>query len=128
MKKNFIFTSLAVAAAMPALVAAQTTVTPGNLQGVSVFITNLLSFANNTLVPALFAIIFLYFAYAMFQIFVKGKGDSAALAAGTQQAINAVIGVVLILSFWGIVNLLAGGFGFTGTGQLNAPEIRSGRQ
>jgi len=54
---------------------------------------NIISFINGILIPFIIGIGFLFFVWGMFQFF---------------------IGFVLIIIFWGVVNLLAGSTGFSG--------------
>lgn len=128
--KKILSVSTAALALVPTLVAAQSVGPSDNLPGTEFFGIGaryaklFVDFTNGTLIPLLFAVIFLYFAYAMFNVFVKGGADEEAKKAGTKQALNAIIGAVLILSFWGLVNFVANAFGAKDPGVQNIPRVQ----
>ncbi|OGG59069.1 hypothetical protein A3C89_01520 [Candidatus Kaiserbacteria bacterium RIFCSPHIGHO2_02_FULL_50_50] len=82
-----------------------------------------LNFVNGVLVPVLFAVIFLTFAWGVYQVWVKGANDADAKKKGGSLILNSVIGAVVILSFWGLVNFISGGLGLTDTGVQNVPKV-----
>jgi len=109
MKKNLLTLGLAfvTALALPIqLLAAEDT--PGAL---TTYITSVGSFINNIVIPALIAVAFLVFVYGIFQNFFIGRDDEEAREKGKQLILWSVIGMVLIVSIWGIVNLLSGAIG-----------------
>ncbi len=77
--------------------------------------TNILTFINNVLIPFIIGIGFLVFVWGMFQYFIFGGANDEAKAKGKSLMIYATLGFVLIIVFWGIVNLLAGSTGLTTT-------------
>lgn len=95
---------------------------PGNLDGVAIFFRNIVEFMNGVLVPAIFALAFLVFIWGMFQYFILGGHDSEKQEQGRSLMLYAIIGFVLMISVWGIVNLFASGFGFDGQGPRNLPN------
>lgn len=88
---------------MPAMVTAQE-----YFGEVDVFFRNILGFINNILVPLIFALALLVFIYGMFKFFVLGGDNEEEQKKGKQLVLWAIIGFVLMVSIWGIVNLLAG--------------------
>lgn len=95
---------------------------------VSDFIGNIIGFINSTLVPLVFAIAFLIFLWGVFKYFILGGADEGKREEGRQLMLYAIIGFVLMVSIWGIVNLLAGGLGLredTLEGIPNAPTTNS---
>jgi len=90
-------------------------VTPGNFQGVSVFISNIMGFINNILIPFVFAIAFLVFIWGMFKTFILGGSDEDKQKEGKHLMMYAIAGFVIMISLWGIVNIVAQGFGFQGS-------------
>jgi len=42
---------------------------------------------------------------------------------GGKIILNSVIGAVIILSFWGLVNFVSGALGLTDTGVQNVPKV-----
>ncbi len=96
----------------------------GELQGAKTFIDNIIIFMNNTLVPAIFALAFLVFLWGMFKTFILGGHDEEKQGEGKSLMMYAIIGFVVMVSLWGIVNLLARGFGFENdTIDKNLPEL-----
>lgn len=95
---------------------------PGNLGRVTDFISNLVVFVNRTLVPGIFTLAFLVFIWGMFKFFILGGHDTEKQEEGKSLMLYAIAGFVLMVSLWGIVNLVAGGFGFSGSsGPDNIP-------
>ena len=79
-------------------------------------------FINNVLVPLIFTIALLAFVWGVANAFViKGASDSDR-EKGKQLVIYSIIGFVLMVSIWGIVNLIAGGL-FGGVSQ--PPQLPS---
>lgn len=103
---------------MPFLALAQG---PGNLTGVATFLRNIVSFMNGVLVPAIFALAFLMFIWGMFKFFILGGHDTEKQEEGKSLMLYAIMGFVVMISLWGIVNLVASGFGFDGQGPQNLP-------
>ncbi len=84
----------------------------GELAEVDDFIDNIVKFMNGTLVPFVFAIAFLVFLWGVFKTFILGGSDPDKQAEGKQLMMYAIAGFVVMVSLWGIVNLVAKGFGF----------------
>lgn len=95
---------------------------PGDLSTVSSFMTNIVRFMNGTLVPFIFALAFLVFLWGMFQTFILGGSDEEKQAKGKQLMMYSIVGFVLMVSLWGIVNLVADGFGFN-TSTIRIPDV-----
>jgi len=108
----------------PALALAQNV---GNFGTINTFFGALLTFINGTLVPLVFALAFLVFIWGVFQYFIQGGGDETKREQGKQLMLWGIIGFVLMVSIWGIVNILSTGlFGTTENIQNipNAPSTR----
>jgi len=60
----------------------------------------------NVIIPLLFAVLFLYLVWRVFENWVIKANDQNAREAGRQYAISAVIVFVVMISAWGIVSLL----------------------
>lgn len=102
----------------PLLALAQNT--PADFGQIGGFVDTLILFINNTLVPLVFAIAFLVFIYGVFQYFILGGGDEEKRKEGRGLMLYAIIGFVLMVSIWGIVNLIGTGLGFQGEEELRA--------
>lgn len=79
--------------------------------GLSTYFGGIVTFINGTLVPIIFAIAFLAFLWGVVKYFILGGGDEDKRKEGKQLMLYAIIGFVLMISVWGIVNLLASGLG-----------------
>ncbi len=82
-----------------------------------------LNFVNGVLVPVLFAVIFVMFAFGVYKTWILGAKDASMKTEGGKIIMNSVIGAVVILSFWGLVNFISGGLGLTDTGVQNVPRV-----
>ena len=72
----------------------------------------MLAFINGVLVPFIFAIAFLVFVWGIFKYFILGGGEQASRDEGKQFMLYGIAGFVIMVSVWGIVNLLSSGLGF----------------
>jgi len=91
------------------------------------FIQNIIRFMNSTLVPLVFAVAFLVFLWGMFKAFILGGSDEAKQSEGKQLMMYAIVGFVVMVSLWGIVNLVARGFGLTDATVNNIPNLPTTR-
>jgi hypothetical protein len=76
------------------------------------FGARILSFINGVLVPAAFAVVLLLFVYGIFRLFILGDSNDDDKKKARQFVIWAVISLVVVVSIWGITNLIARGLGF----------------
>ncbi len=87
---------------------------------IDLFIIRVNGFINNILVPFVFTVSLMFFIYGMYKFFIyNGAVSDVEKEKGKDLMLYAVIGFVLMVSIWGIVNLVASGL-FTGIGG-NAP-------
>jgi uncharacterized membrane protein YidH (DUF202 family) len=111
-------------AALPFLAAAQGVLAPGG-GAFGDLLTNILIFSNNVLIPFILGIGFLVFVWGMFRFFIAGGANDEEKEKGKSLMVYATLGFVLIIVFWGIVNLLATSTGLDGesleAGDLNLP-------
>jgi hypothetical protein len=61
---------------------------------------------NDYLVPVLIAIAFIVFLFGVYKYFILGAADEKSRTDGKQFVLWGVIGLVVILSVWGLVNLV----------------------
>ncbi len=99
----------------------------GNLQTVTNFLNNIRNFMNGTLVPLIFALAFLVFLWGMFKTFILGGGDEEGQKKGKQLMMYAIAGFVIMVSLWGIVNLVANGFGLKSKTIDGIPDLPTSR-
>ncbi len=79
-----------------------------NIQSV---LTNFLSFLNETIIPFLFAFAFLIFIWNAARYFIIGGANPDDQEKARGLAMWGVAAFVIIISLWGIVNLVVAGFG-----------------
>ena len=109
MKKTLIRTSLTlVAFALPLVSFAAV----NNFSDVGSFIINTI---NNILVPVLFAVAFIVFLWGAFQTFIFGANDAAVKEKGKNLMLYGLVGFFVMVSVWGLVNILTGSIGFGNT-------------
>ena len=93
-----------------------------NTSEVNSYASALLTFVNNMLVPLVFAVAFLMFLWGIFKAFIMGGADETKRSEGRQLMLYAVIGFLLMVSIWGIVNVFSKTLGFTGGETLTIPK------
>jgi len=84
---------------------------------------NILVFSNDVLIPFIIGIGFLVFVFGMFKFFILGGANDEKKEQGKSLMIYATIGFVLIIIFFGVVNLLSESTGLTGETIRNVPRI-----
>lgn len=67
--------------------------------------TGIVGIINTVIVPVIFALAFLVFIWGLFK-FVRDAGDDTKRAEGRQFILWGLLGLVLLFSVWGFVNLL----------------------
>lgn len=94
----------------------------GSLQGL---ITGIGGFINEVLIPFILGIAFLIFLINAVRFFVIGGSSTESQENARNLALYGVGAFVLILSLWGMVNLLAGGIGLDDGNCVNGQSIQS---
>jgi hypothetical protein len=127
MRSLQLLTSSAIVLLLPLMASAQladsdAATTGGALQGLMV---NILTFTNSVLIPFIMGIGFLVFVWGMFQFFIVGGSNDDAKEKGKSFMIYATLGFVLIIVFWGVVNLLTDTTGLS-DGDINStiPKVQ----
>lgn len=82
--------------------------------GLQQYIINFILFVNGVVIPFLLGIAFLVFVINVFRFFILGGANSDSQEKARALAIYGVGAFVLILIFWGIVNLLVSSLGLGG--------------
>lgn len=75
---------------------------------------------NDVLVPLLFAIAFLVFLYGIANAYIFSHGDSEKVQQGHKIILWGLIAFAVMISVWGLVNVVANTFGLSGD---YAPEL-----
>jgi hypothetical protein len=77
------------------------------------FATSLIGAGNTIVVPVIFALTFLVFVYGVVNFFFLSQGSEEGLIRGRQTIFWGILGMVLLFSVWGVLNLLLSTLGFT---------------
>ncbi|MDO8566636.1 MAG: hypothetical protein Q7R58_00595 [bacterium] len=104
MKKALAFSTL-FALALPLVSLAAV----NNLSDAGSFIINTI---NNVLVPVLFAIAFIVFLWGAFNTFIMGHASEDVKEKGKSLMLYGLIGFFVMVSIWGLVNILTGTVSF----------------
>lgn len=100
--------STAVVFALPLVTSAATI---GNLSQAGSFIIDTI---NNILVPIVFALAFIVFVWGAFTTFILGAGSEEVKEKGKNLMLWGLVGFFVMLSVWGLVNVLTGTIQFGG--------------
>ncbi len=84
---------------------------------------NILNFSNEILIPFIIGIGFLFFVWGMFLYFIAGGASDESKEKGKSLMINATIGFVVIIIFFGAINLLTSSTGLEGQFIKNVPQV-----
>ena len=81
-------------------------------QSVQGLLVGILGFINGVIIPFVLGIAFLVFLINAVRFFIIGGNSTEGQENARNLALYGICAFVLILSLWGMVNLLADGFGF----------------
>lgn len=116
MKKALALTSgIAVALAAPLVSLAAVS----NISDVGSFIINTI---NNVLVPVIFAVAFIVFVWGAFNTFILGHASEEVKEKGKNLMLWGLIGFFVMVSVWGLVNILTGTVSFGNNSSVTAPK------
>jgi len=120
MKKIGVSIGSFLTALLPVVALAQS----GDFGGITTFVKNINLFINNTIIPLLYGLALLVFLWGMFKYFILGGGDEGSRKEGRQLMLWGIIGFVVMVSVFGIVNLIADGLGFDNSDTIqNLPNV-----
>jgi hypothetical protein len=97
--------------------------TSGNAGPFQDFLINILIFINQVLIPFIIGIGFLFFVWGMFLYFIMGGADEEKKLKGRMLMVNGTIGFVVIIIFFGVINLLTGSTGLEGEALDDIPSV-----
>ena len=115
------FASLFVASFAPVFASAQFYVS-NNSRDISSVARTVRYIINDILVPVLFALAFIVFLYGIAKTYIFSVGDEGGVKEGHQLILWGIIGFVVMISLWGLVNVVANTFGLAG---FSAPPFPS---
>lgn len=120
--KQIIFTALAALSTVPLTTAAQLTQGSENTP-FGELLANILEFSNNTLIPFIIGIGFLVFVFGLFQYFILGGSNDESREKGRKLMVSATFAFVIIILFFGFINLLTSSTGLQGETLRNIPQV-----
>jgi hypothetical protein len=85
------------------------------------FASTILYLINYVLVPLLFAIAFIVFLYGVASTYIFSHGDSGKVSEGHKLILWGIVGFVVMVSLWGLVNVVSNTFGLAGYGAPTPP-------
>ena len=80
--------------------------------------STILYIINYVLVPVLFALAFIVFLYGIVSKYIFSHGDETKVAEGHKLILWGIVAFVVMISLWGLVNVVANTFGLYG---ISAP-------
>ena len=83
--------------------------------------STILYLINSVAVPVLFAIAFIVFLYGITKSYIFSHGEPAEVEKGHKLILWGIIGFVVMISLWGLVNVVANTFGLGGVGAPPLP-------
>ena len=86
------------------------------------FLKSVIGFINDILFPLALAVAFIFLVWGVVKFFVIGGDSDDGKKQGKDLIIYSVVGFVIILSFYGIINVLTHGLGFGGE-TITLPEV-----
>tara|TARA_B100001939_G_C16887969_1_gene593978 strand:- start:896 stop:1273 length:378 start_codon:yes stop_codon:yes gene_type:complete len=86
-------------------------------------LVNIMRFTNDVLIPFIIGIGFLVFVWGIFLYFIAGGADEEKRVKGRSLMVSATIGFVVIIIFFGILNLLTTSTGLEGETLRGIPEV-----
>lgn len=96
------------------------------MQPLTILIYNVITFIDAVLVPLIFAIAFVIFLIGVLRFFFSS--DKEKREEGRKFVMWSIIGFVLMVSIWGIVNLLIASLGFNSQQRPPLPTFSGGYQ
>ncbi len=117
------FLSLVVLAGLSVAYPASAAILGGGTGGeIGGAMDDILRFIDSVVIPFILSIGFLLFVWGMFQYFIRGGANEEAKESGKSLIMYAIAGYVVILAFWGIINILTSGLGLE-QGLNYTPEV-----
>lgn len=77
--------------------------------------STILYIINYVLVPVIFALAFIVFLYGIARAYIFSVGDEEAVKSGHKLILWGIVGFVVMISIWGLVNVVANTFGLAGS-------------
>jgi len=88
---------------------------------IGAYLESIVGFINVYLIPFLFAIAFYVFIWGIFNYFIAGGANEEQRDKGKQLVMWGIIGFVIMVSVWGLINLVTNTLNFDESG--TAPSL-----
>lgn len=117
---SFLKLAALIAAFTPAIASAGITVgiTFGGFSGCSSYLcvlgSNFIYIINSILVPVLFALSFIVFLWGVYYYYIYGGASDEFVKKGHSMVMWGIIGFAVMISVWGLVNVVSNTFGLGG--------------
>jgi hypothetical protein len=121
MNKLYIFACLTIAS-LPSLASAQISV-DGTGGPLADMLRNILTFGNEVVIPFIIGIGFLVFVWGMLQYFIFGGASDDSREKGKKLMISSTIAFVVIIVFFGAINMFTATTGLEGQKLKNVPQV-----
>jgi predicted PurR-regulated permease PerM len=92
---------------------------------IQTFLTNILKFLNDTILPFLIALAFVFFLWNAVRYFIIGGASEESQTKAKTLAVWGVAAFVFILSLWGIVKLIVSGLNFDPNQPITPDYVQS---
>ena len=89
--------------------------------------SKIINIINTVLVPVLFAVAFIVFLYGAFKTFIIGANSEEVKEEGKNLVLWGLIGFFVMVSIWGLVNILTGTLIFGNNQQVAQPTTSTVR-
>ncbi|MBP6869017.1 MAG: hypothetical protein KBC16_02810 [Candidatus Pacebacteria bacterium] len=83
-----------------------------NTSELTSFVQSILDVIDSVVIPVIFAVAFLVFIWGVYRYFIAGAAQEEKRDEGKKFVLWGIIGFVVMISVWGIVNLLVTTLGF----------------
>ncbi len=91
--------------------------------GIQDYLIGFINLANGTFIPLLMALALLFFVFNAFRYFIMSGDNEQGKEQAKSLALYGIAAFVLIISFWGLVNLLVSGLGVGGDNYVTPDYI-----
>lgn len=88
------------------------------------FFANIIAILNVYVVNIVISIAFIVFFWGVYKYFVQGAADEKERQKGRQLVLYGILGFVIMVSVWGLVNLVMGTFGLQNETRPSIPSSR----
>lgn len=84
--------------------------------------SQILFLINGVLVPLLFAVAFIVFLWGVADSYILSRGSEEKIEHGHRLILWGILGFVIMISLWGLVNVVSNTFGLAGAPQPGLPQ------